>query len=47
MSITQYINHSETLSKMDFITAYATISELLKDGLITWEQFKNVCAVQS
>lgn len=47
MSISQYISNNETLNKMDFITVYATITELFKSGLLKLEDFKDVRILQS
>lgn len=36
MNISQYIKQHEKLSKMDFITVYDVIIELIKDGKMEW-----------
>ena len=41
MTITMYINNNETLKKMDFLTAYTTIIELMKDKRLVWDFEKN------
>ena len=32
-----YIHKNETLKNMDFITAYTTITELIKDKRLEWD----------
>lgn len=41
MTITMYINNNETLKKLDFLTAYSTITELIKDKRLVWDFEKN------
>ena len=37
MNISQYIKSNKELSKMDFMTVYSTIIELLKDNRLEWK----------
>ena len=36
MSLSKYIKTHKELSKLDFLTVYSVISELLKDGKMEW-----------
>lgn len=44
MSISTYIKNNNILKELDFITAYSTIIELIKDERLEWEfdEVKNV-----
>ena len=36
MNISQYIKQNERLNKLDFITVYNVIVELIEDGKMEW-----------
>ena len=37
MSLSKYIKTHKELSKLDFLTVYSVIIELLKDGKMEWD----------
>lgn len=41
MTISMYINNNETLKRVDFLSAYTTITELIKDKRLVWDFEKN------
>ena len=36
MKLAEYIKGNEVLSKLDFLTVYLTLVELIKDGYLEW-----------
>lgn len=42
MTVSNYIKQNEILNSMDFVKVYTVITEMLEDGILTYEAFSKL-----